>query len=73
MAYVAVSRRVYDAQIFTNDREKLGAALGHDVSHKLFLCPLPDGQVGVPDVNRFVWQALNLKESIRIHAITLQI
>ena len=30
--YVAVSR-AYDAQIFTNDREKLGAALGHDVSH----------------------------------------
>ena len=23
----------YDAQIFTDDREKLGAALGHDVSH----------------------------------------
>ena len=22
-----------DAQIFTNDREELGAALGHDVSH----------------------------------------
>ena len=31
--YVAVSRGAYDAQIFTNDREKLGAALGHDVSH----------------------------------------
>ena len=31
--YVAVSRCAYDAQIFTNDREKLGAALGHDVSH----------------------------------------
>ena len=30
---VAVSRGAYDAQIFTNDREKLGAALGHDVSH----------------------------------------
>ena len=29
----AVSRGAYDAQIFTNDREKLGAALGHDVSH----------------------------------------
>ena len=28
MAYVAVSRGAYDAQIFTNDREKLGAALG---------------------------------------------
>ena len=34
MAYVAVSRGAYDAQIFTNDREKLGAALGHDVSHR---------------------------------------
>ena len=33
MAYVAVSRGAYDAQIFTNDREKLGGALGHDVSH----------------------------------------
>jgi hypothetical protein len=33
MAYVAVSRGAYDAQIFTNDRERLGAALGHDVSH----------------------------------------
>ena len=33
MAYVAVSRGAYDAHIFTNDREKLGAALGHDVSH----------------------------------------
>ena len=33
MAYFAVSRGAYDAQIFTNDREELGAALGHDVSH----------------------------------------
>jgi hypothetical protein len=34
MAYVAVSRGAHDAQIFTNDREKLPAALGHDVSHE---------------------------------------
>jgi conjugative relaxase-like TrwC/TraI family protein len=34
MAYVAVSRGAYDAQLFTNDREKLGTALGHDVSHQ---------------------------------------
>jgi ATP-dependent exoDNAse (exonuclease V) alpha subunit len=34
MAYVAISRGAYDAQLFTNDREKLPAALGHDVSHK---------------------------------------
>jgi ATP-dependent exoDNAse (exonuclease V) alpha subunit len=33
MAYVAVSRGAYDAQIFTDDRDKLGAALGRDVSH----------------------------------------
>src|SRR5271156_147202 len=34
MAYVSVSRGRYDAQIFTNDREKLPLALGHDVSHQ---------------------------------------
>jgi hypothetical protein len=33
MAYVAVSRGAYDAQLFTDNREKLGAVLGHDVSH----------------------------------------
>ena len=34
MAYVAVLCGAWDAQLFTNDREKLGAALGHDVSHR---------------------------------------
>lgn len=34
MAYVAVSRGQYDAQIFTNDRGALAEALGYDVSHK---------------------------------------
>jgi conjugative relaxase-like TrwC/TraI family protein len=34
MAYVALSRGAQDAQLFTNDREKLPAALGHDVSHQ---------------------------------------
>jgi conjugative relaxase-like TrwC/TraI family protein len=34
MAYVAVARGAYDAQLFTNDREKLGTALGHNVSHR---------------------------------------
>jgi ATP-dependent exoDNAse (exonuclease V) alpha subunit len=33
MAYVSVSRGAYDAQLFTDSREKLGSALGHDVSH----------------------------------------
>jgi len=34
MAYVSVSRGQWDAQIFTNDREKLSQVLGHDVSHQ---------------------------------------
>ena len=32
MAYVAVSRGAHDAQLFTNSREGLGAALGYNVS-----------------------------------------
>jgi len=32
LAYVAVSRGRYDAQIYTNDAEKLGAELSRDVS-----------------------------------------
>jgi ATP-dependent exoDNAse (exonuclease V) alpha subunit len=32
MAYVSVSRGAYDAQIFTNDCEKLPMTLGHDIS-----------------------------------------
>jgi ATP-dependent exoDNAse (exonuclease V) alpha subunit len=32
MAYVSVSRGAHDAQLFTNDREKLPAALGQDIS-----------------------------------------
>ena len=32
MTYVSVSRGAHDAQLFTNDREKLPTALGHDIS-----------------------------------------
>ena len=32
MAYVSVSRCAHDAQLFTNDREKLPTVLGHDIS-----------------------------------------
>lgn len=35
MAYVSVSRGAHDAQIFTNDREKLPDALGHEVSRRV--------------------------------------
>ena len=39
MAYVSVSRGQWDAQIFTDNREKLPQALGHDVSHQSALKP----------------------------------
>src|SRR5260370_41514642 len=34
LAYVSVSRGAFDAQLFTNDREKLPTALGHDFSRQ---------------------------------------
>jgi ATP-dependent exoDNAse (exonuclease V) alpha subunit len=34
MAYIAVSRGAEDVQLYTNDREKMPEALGHNVSHE---------------------------------------
>jgi ATP-dependent exoDNAse (exonuclease V) alpha subunit len=34
MAYVSISRGAFDAQLFTNDREKLPTALEHDPSRQ---------------------------------------
>ena len=39
MAYVSISRGAVDAQIFTNDREKLPTALSHDVSGQTAQAP----------------------------------
>jgi hypothetical protein len=39
MAYVAVSRGAFDAQIFTNDREKLPTALDQDISKQTAQMP----------------------------------
>jgi ATP-dependent exoDNAse (exonuclease V) alpha subunit len=39
LAYVAVSRARYDAQIYTNDRSRLGEALSRDVSHRSAIEP----------------------------------
>jgi conjugative relaxase-like TrwC/TraI family protein len=39
MAYVAVSRARYDAQVFTNDKEELAEALGREVSHRTATSP----------------------------------
>jgi conjugative relaxase-like TrwC/TraI family protein len=57
MAYVAVSRGQWDAQIFTNDREKLPQALGHDVSHQSAYRPeqviaaIQQDVVKMPEIN----------------------
>jgi conjugative relaxase-like TrwC/TraI family protein len=39
LAYVAVSRGRYDAQIYTNDRTRLGEALSRDVSYRSAIEP----------------------------------
>jgi ATP-dependent exoDNAse (exonuclease V) alpha subunit len=50
MAYVAVSRGTYDAQLFTNDREQLGTALERDVSHQSAHAPeVSQGQGIAPE------------------------
>jgi len=39
LAYVAVSRARYDAQIYTNDKVQLAEGLGRDVSHRTAIEP----------------------------------
>ena len=48
MAYVAVSRGAHDAQLFTNDREGLEAALGRDVSHRSAHVPELVREIALP-------------------------
>jgi ATP-dependent exoDNAse (exonuclease V) alpha subunit len=50
MAYVSVSRGAHDAQIFTNDREKLPQALGHDVSHQS--AHIPEQKPPQPEISQ---------------------
>jgi len=52
MAYVSVSRGANDAQIFTNDIEKLEAALGRDVSHQSALAPAQSIQPQTPEIEQ---------------------
>ena len=49
MAYVSVSRGALDAQLFTNDREKLPTVLGHDLSkHSAHIPEINTGQSIAP-------------------------
>jgi ATP-dependent exoDNAse (exonuclease V) alpha subunit len=49
MAYVSISRGRWDAQIFTDSREKLPQALDHDVSHQSAY--KPEQAIAVPQQN----------------------
>ena len=42
LAYVAVSRGRYDAQIYTNDKSQLAEGLSRDVSHRSAMEPRPE-------------------------------
>ena len=48
MVYVSVSRGVFDAQLFTNDREKLPTALGHDPSKRSAHVPGINSEQTIP-------------------------
>ena len=51
LAYVAISRARYDAQIYTNDRAQLAEALGRQVTHRVALevAPTREALAQAPD------------------------
>ena len=51
MAYVAVSRGRYDAQIYTNDKTQLADGLGRDVSHRSAIEPSPEPPSVTPKID----------------------
>jgi ATP-dependent exoDNAse (exonuclease V) alpha subunit len=48
MAYVSISRGAHDAQLFTNARENLPTALGHDISKQTANSPQVSTQQTIP-------------------------
>jgi len=68
MAYVAVSRGARDAQLYTNDREKLPEALGHDVSHESAPTPAMKSEHAImppqPEITPVVEHGLGMGHSL---------
>jgi conjugative relaxase-like TrwC/TraI family protein len=54
LAYVAVSRGRYDAQLYTNDKGRLGAALSRDVSHRSAIEPSLAAESHTPKIDQSV-------------------
>src|SRR5271167_2837419 len=69
MAYVAVSRGRYDAQIYTNDKSELAQHLSRDVSHHMAIQP---GQEHEPDVGQRVGPSSVGHDTAHDHGIAPQ-
>ena len=54
LAYVAVSRGRYDAQLYTNDKAQLGAALSREVSHRSAIEPSLAAESTAPKIDQSV-------------------
>ncbi len=59
MAYVAISRGQWDAQIFTNDRSALANVLARDVSHQSAIQPQINVAAPAQDVAQTMRHDLN--------------
>jgi conjugative relaxase-like TrwC/TraI family protein len=70
LAYVAISRGRHDAQIYTNDRTQLGAALSREISHRSALEPAlevsPTPHVVKQGVERSAAQSHSIQHGIGI-------
>jgi UvrD-like helicase family protein len=66
--YVAVSRGAEDAQLYTNDREKLPEPLGHDVSHESAHAPAMKPQLSItppqPEIAPVIEHGLGMGHSL---------
>jgi ATP-dependent exoDNAse (exonuclease V) alpha subunit len=66
LAYVAISRGRHDAQIYTNDRTQLGAALSREISHRSALEVSPKPHAVKQGVERSVAQSHSIQHGIGI-------
>jgi ATP-dependent exoDNAse (exonuclease V) alpha subunit len=70
MAYVAVSRGRYDAQIYTNDKSELAQHLSRDVSHRT---AIHTGQQHGPDVGQKIGPSAVGHDTAQDHSVAPQL
>jgi hypothetical protein len=69
MAYVAVSRGRYDAQIYTNDKSELAEQLNRDVSHQTAI--LAGHDHGLDAGHKIASSSMN-QDTIQDHGVAAQ-